>query len=269
MSSTLHLNTSSTPPNSCSTSFDHDTSSTSSNTSSTTSNLHQNPSATTSTSTISSPPGRRKWARSGVKTPYSFFMDTYREEVKRRLPPTSSAKEVRDELRSRWEALDNKERKKFKIMSKEDAERMKMETINKFKTMSKENADREEKVSMVDIENMKEVEVKVKCMKNEYFKKEDEETQDMKEAVVMDLKGDVKEEEIPVFDCNTEDIIEVNMNDLEELTKAKDEDETEVEESVAITEEEAALLALDMNIVVEGEGRKGASRQIVKNVSQG
>jgi len=197
-------------------------------------------------------------------------MDMHRDEVKSRLPLTSSAKEVRDELRSRWEALDNKERKKFKMMSKEDAERMKMATINKFKTMSKENAEREEeKVSMIDIENMREVEVKVKDIKNEYFKQEDVQKQDMEEDVVMELKGEVKEEDIRVFDCNTEDVIEVNMNDLEELTKAKDEDKTEVEETVTITEEEVALLALDMNIVVEGEGGKGASRQIVKAVSQG
>ena len=203
-----------------------------------------------------------------MKTPYSFFMDMHRDEVKSRLPLTSSAKEVRDELRSRWEALDNKERKKFKTMSKEDAERMKMETINKFKTMSKENAEREEeKVSMIDIENMREVEVKVKDIKNEYFKQEDVQKQDMKEDVVMELKGEVKD--IRMFDCNTEDVIEVNMNDLEELTKAKDEDKTEVEETVTITEEDVALLALDMNIVVEGEGGKGASRQIVKTVSQG
>ena len=72
-----------------------------------------------------------------------------------------------------------------------------------------------------------------------------------------------------MFDCNTEDVIEVNMNDLEELTKAKDEDKTEVEKTVTITEEEVAVLALDTNIVVEGEGGKGASRQIVKTVSQG
>ena len=195
-------------------------------------------------------------------------MDMHRDEVKSRLPLTSSAKEVRDELRSRWEALDNKERKKFKTMSKEDAERMKMETINKFKTMSKENAEREEeKVSMIDIENMREVEVKVKDIKNEYFKQEDVQKQDMEEDVVMELKGEVKD--IRMFDCNTEDVIEVNMNDLEELTKAKDEDKTEVEETVTITEEDVALLALDMNIVVEGEGGKGASRQIVKTVSQG